>query len=100
MATKLRPLYDRVLVKRKETKTDVQVNGVFIPDSAVEKPEEGEVIAVGNGRIEKGERIPVDCSVGATVVFGRYSGNECDVLGTKLLLLREDELMGVYYEED
>ena len=58
MATKLRPLYYRVLVRRKATKTDVQVNGVYIPDSAVEKPEEGEVIAVGNGRIEKGERMP------------------------------------------
>lgn len=98
MAIKLRPLYDRVLVRRDATKTNVQVNGVFLPDSAVERPEEGEVIAVGKGHIKDGERIPIDVVVGQRVLFGKYSGNEAPLNGETLLLLREDELLAGYEE--
>jgi len=93
---KLRPLYDRLLIRVNDKSKDVFVNGVLLPESAVEKPHEGEVIAVGNGRIVNGERIPVDAKVGDTVVYGKYSGNEIDFQGEKLLLLQESELMGVF----
>jgi len=93
---KLRPLYDRLLIRVNDKSKDVFVNGVLLPESAVEKPHEGEVIAVGNGRIVNGERIPVDAKVGDVVVYGKYSGNEVEVSGEKLLLLQESELMGVY----
>src|ERR1700722_18830154 len=96
MALKLRPLYDRVLVRRTATKTNVMVNGILLPDNAVERPEEGEVLSIGKGHIKDGERIPVDVEVGQTVLFGKYSGNETELNGEKLLLLREDELLGVF----
>jgi chaperonin GroES len=95
---KLRPLVDRVLV-RVLPETDELQNGLVIPDEAKEKPQSGVVLAVGKGRIVNGERIPVDVSVGAVIVFGRYSGNEIKFLGEKLLLLQESELMGEYYAE-
>lgn len=98
MALKLRPLYDRVLVRRDATKTDVMVNGILLPDNAVERPEEGEVLAVGKGHIKDGERIPIDVQVGQRVLFGKYSGNETEINGEKLLLLREDELLAVFEE--
>ena len=93
--SRLRPLYDRVLVRQTEAKDAIK-NGLYVPDVAKEKPLEGLVIAVGNGRVVNGERIPVDVKVGQTVVFGRYSGNECELLGEKLLLLQESELQAVY----
>ena len=98
--TKVRPLYDRVLVKVTPLK-EVMVNGILLPETAVEKPQEGIVIAVGQGRVHplNGTRIPMDVRVGETVVFGRFSGNEVDILGEKMLLLKEDELMGAYEEE-
>lgn len=95
---KLRPLGDRILVKVVEAQETMQ-NGLVIPDMAVERPMEGVVVAVGNGRVVNGERIPVDVSVGSLVTFGRYSGNEVKVLGQKMLLLSEDELFGEYYSE-
>jgi|ERR1700693_305220 len=93
----LRPLHDRVLV-RVTPETDEMVNGLYQPDTAKEKPQEGVVVAVGKGRTKNGERIPLDVTVGSTVVFGKYSGNEVKVLGEKLLLIQEDELMGEYFE--
>jgi chaperonin GroES len=95
---KLRPLGDRVLVRVLPQK-DEAVNGLYHPDEAKEKPQEGIVIAVGNGRIKDGARIPVDVSEGNLVTFGKYSGNEVNVLGEKLLLLSENEIMGEYYAE-
>jgi len=96
---KLRPLYDRILVRVEETPTDVVVNGVYRPDSAVEKPMNGYVLAKGPGRIVNGERIPIDVTVGNKISFGKYSGNEIEALGEKLLLLQESEIFGEYYQE-
>ena len=95
---KLRPLVDRVLVRVLPEKDEAQ-NGLFIPDEAKEKPQKGVVVAVGRGRIVNGERIPIDVSVGSLVEFGKYSGNEVIILGERLLLLQEAELMGEYYAE-
>lgn len=97
---KIRPLYDRVLVKVTPPK-EVMQNGILIPDTAAEKPQEGVVVAIGQGRVHplNGTRIPMDVHVGEIVVFGRFSGNEVEILGEKMLLLKEDELMGEYYEE-
>jgi chaperonin GroES len=92
---KLRPLVDRVLVRVLPQK-EVIVNGILLPETAVEKPQEGEVVAVGNGAVREGRRVPLDVKVGQTVVFGKFMGNEVEVMDEKLLLLREDELMGVY----
>jgi len=92
---RLRPLVDRILVRVLPQK-EVIVNGILLPDTAVEKPQEGVAVAVGNGAVREGRRIPLDVKVGQTVVFGKFMGNEVEVMGEKLLLLREDELMGVY----
>lgn len=94
---RVRPLGDRVLV-RVQAQSDVQVNGVYLPENAVEKPLEGEVVEVGNGKLVNGERAPVDVLKGQRVIFGKYSGNEVDVNGEKLLLLQESELQAVYEE--
>ena len=95
---KLRPLYDRALIKVIVPKEQSQ-NGIYIPDVAVERPLEGEVIAVGSGRVENGERIPLDLKVGDFVLFGRYSGNAVTVDGESMLLLNEDEIQGVWFED-
>lgn len=93
----LRPLNDKILVRVIKVE-DNKVNGLYIPDEAKERPSEGVVIAVGKGRVlPTGERVPVDVTEGQLVIFGKYSGNEVTVLGEKLLLLQEDELMGEYY---
>lgn len=96
VAVKLRPLGARVLVRVEEPR-DVKKNGLFIPDVAIEKPLEGTVLAVGNGHVRNGERVPVDVRVGQRVVFGKYSGNsvELDEIG-KALLLQEEELQAVF----
>jgi chaperonin GroES len=94
---RLRPLYDRVLV-RKNVPKEVLKNGLFIPDTAVERPTEGTVVAVGRGRVIDGKLYPLDIEVGTTILFGKYCGNEVEVLGEKMLLLKEDEIMGVYEE--
>ena len=94
MAVNITPLHDRVLVKRLEEKETVK-GGIIIPDSAKEKPQEGEVIAVGNGRREKGELIPLDVKVGDRILFGKYSGTEIKLDGEEYLIVREDEVLGI-----
>jgi chaperonin GroES len=92
---KIRPLQDRILVKRvaEEEKTK---GGIIIPDSAKEKPSEGEVVAVGAGKVnEKGVVRPIDLKTGDRILFGKYSGNEVKIDGVEHLLLREDEVLGV-----
>jgi len=92
---KIRPLHDRVIVKRVEEDT-MSPGGIVIPDSATEKPIEGEVIAVGNGKLlDNGELRPLDLKKGDKVLFGKYSGTEVKVGGEDLLVLREDDIMGV-----
>ncbi|MGQ0532741.1 MAG: co-chaperone GroES [Caulobacteraceae bacterium] len=90
-----RPLHDRVVVKRvkEEEKTK---GGIIIPDTAQEKPQEGEVIAVGPGaRDEDGERIPLDVKVGDRILFGKWSGTEVKIDGDELLIMKESDIMGV-----
>ena len=92
---KFRPLQDRILIKRidKEEKT---AGGLIIPDSAKEKPQEGEVMAVGNGkRLDDGSRAPMDVKKGDRILFGKYSGSEIKIDGEEHLILREDEVLGV-----
>ncbi|HEX4381169.1 MAG TPA: co-chaperone GroES [Candidatus Acidoferrum sp.] len=88
----LTPLHDRVVVKRIEEKESVK-GGIIIPDSAKEKQQEGEVIAVGGGKREKGELIPLDVKVGDRVLFGKYSGTEIKIDDEDLLILREEEIL-------
>ncbi|SDY13673.1 chaperonin GroES [Allochromatium warmingii] len=91
----LRPLHDRVVVRRTEEER-TSAGGILIPDSATEKPSQGEVIAVGKGKIlENGEIRALDVKVGDRVLFGKYSGTEVKVGDEKLLVMREDDLMGV-----
>ena len=93
---KIRPLHDRIIVKRwEEEKTSP--GGIVIPDSAAEKPVKGEVVAVGNGKIlENGETRKLDLKVGDKILFGKYSGTEVKVDGTDLLVMREDDIMAVF----
>ena len=92
MAVNLTPLHDRVIVKRIEEKETVK-GGIIIPDTAKEKPQEGEVIAVGAGKSEKGELIPLDVKAGDRVLFGKYSGTEIKIEDQELLILREEEIL-------
>jgi chaperonin GroES len=92
MAVNITPLHDRVLVRRTEEKETVK-GGIIIPDSAKEKPQEGEVVAVGSGRREKGELIPLDVKPGDRILFGKYSGNDIKVDDEELLILKEDEIL-------
>ncbi len=92
MAVNLTPLHDRVIVKRIEEKESLK-GGIIIPDTAKEKPQEGEVIAVGAGRREKGELIPLDVKVGDRVLFGKYGGTEIKLEGEEYLILREEEIL-------
>ena len=95
MATNIRPLHDRVIVRRIEEGEQVR-GGIIIPDTAKEKPQEGEVIAVGEGkRREDGERLGLDVKAGDRVLFGKYSGSEIKIDGEELLIMREDEILGV-----
>src|SRR5215218_1858415 len=92
---KIRPLYDRIVVKRIET-TEQKIGGLFIPDSAKEKPQEGEVVAVGKGkRLEDGKVIPLDVQVGDRILFGKYSGSDIKLDGQEYMIMREDEVLGV-----
>jgi chaperonin GroES len=92
---KLRPLHDRVIVKRLENETKT-ASGIVIPDNAAEKPDQGEVLAVGPGkRNDKGELSPVGVSVGDRVLFGKYSGQTVKVDGDELLVMREEDLFAV-----
>ena len=92
---KIRPLYDRIVVKRIETQ-EQKVGGLYIPDSAKEKPQEGEVLAVGKGkRLEDGKVIPLDVQVGDHILFGKYSGSDIKLDGEEVLIMREDEVLGI-----
>ncbi len=92
---KIRPLYDRIVVKRIEQQ-EQKVGGLFIPDSAKEKPQEGEVVAVGKGkRLEDGKIIPLDVQVGDRILFGKYSGSDIKLDQDEYLIMREDEVLGI-----
>jgi chaperonin GroES len=93
MAVNITPLHDRVLVRRLEEKETVK-GGIIIPDSAKEKPQEGEVIAVGAGKVnEKGDRIALDVKVGDRILFGKYSGNDIKIDDEEYMILKEDEIL-------
>jgi chaperonin GroES len=95
MATSIRPLNDRIIVRRVEDQEQMR-GGLFIPDTAKEKPQEGEVIAVGNGKLlDNGTRIAIDIKAGDKVLFGKYSGTEIKLDGEEYLILREDDVLGV-----
>jgi chaperonin GroES len=95
MATNIKPLHDRVIVRRIEEGEQVR-GGIIIPDSAKEKPQEGEVVAVGDGKYrEDGTRQTLDVKAGDRVLFGKYSGSEIKLDGEELLIMREDEILGV-----
>ena len=92
---KVRPLHDRILIKRIEEQETVK-GGIIIPDSAKEKPQEGEVIAVGNGKkTEEGKVVPLDVKAGERILFGKYSGTEIKIDDHEYLILKEDEVLGV-----
>ena len=92
---KFRPLQDRVVVRRIEEKEQVK-GGIIIPDSAKEKPQEGEVIAVGSGKVlDDGKRQAMDVKVGDKILFGKYSGTDIKIDGEEMLILREDEVLAV-----
>jgi chaperonin GroES len=92
---KLRPLHDRVIVKRIDSETKT-LSGIVIPDSAAEKPDQGEILAVGVGKKnDKGELIPLDVKVGDRVLFGKYSGQTVKVDGEELLVMKEEDLFAV-----
>src|SRR5713226_6046823 len=91
----IRPLYDRIVVKRIEEQETTR-NGIIIPDSAKEKPQEGEVIAVGHGkRLEDGTLIALDVKAGDRILFGKYSGSDTKLDGTEFLIMREDDVLGI-----
>ena len=90
-----RPLHDRILIKRIEEKETVK-GGIIIPDTAKEKPQEGEVIAVGNGKkTEDGKVVPLDVKAGDRILFGKYSGTEIKIDNEEYLILKEEEVLGV-----
>lgn len=91
----IRPLHDRIVVRRVEEKETMK-GGIIIPDSAKEKPQEGEIVAVGKGkRGDDGKLIAMDVKVGDHILFGKYSGNDIKIDGEELLIMREDEVLGV-----
>lgn len=95
MATTIRPLNDRIIVRRTEDQEQMR-GGLYIPDTAKEKPQEGEVIAVGNGKLlENGTRIAMDVKAGDRILFGKYAGTEVKLDGEEYLILREDDVLGV-----
>jgi chaperonin GroES len=92
----IRPLHDRVVIKRLEESETMQ-GGLYIPDSAKEKPQKGEVVAVGKGkRTEDGKVLPLDVQVGDQILFGKYSGSDIKLDGNEYLIMREDEILGVF----
>ena len=93
---KIRPLYDRVVVKRTDDKNDNMHGALYIPDSAKEKPQEGEVVAVGKGkRLEDGKIVELDVKVGDRILFGKYSGSDFKLDGKEYMIMREDEILGI-----
>jgi chaperonin GroES len=96
MAVHIRPLHDRLIVKRIEEGEQKSAGGIIIPDSAKEKPQEGKVLAVGKGKTnDDGKTIPLDVKAGDRILFGKYSGSEIKVEGEECLILREDEVLGI-----
>jgi chaperonin GroES len=92
---KFRPLYDRVVVKRIDEKETTR-SGIVIPDSAQEKPQQGEVMAIGKGkRLDDGKMVDLDVKVGDRVLFGKYSGNEIKLDGIEYIVMREDDVLGI-----
>jgi len=95
MSLNIRPLYDRVVVKRIEEKETIQ-GGIIIPDTAKEKPQEAEVVAVGHGkRLEDGKIVALEVKAGDRILFGKYSGSDIKIDGDEYLILREDEILGI-----
>jgi len=92
MTVNITPLHDRVLVRRLE-QIETAKGGIIIPDTAKEKPQEAEVIAVGAGKLEKGHRIPLDVKAGDRILFGKYTGSEIKIDGQEYLILREEEIL-------
>jgi chaperonin GroES len=93
---KIRPLQDRVLVKRIEEAVEKTKGGIIIPDTAKEKPQKGKVIAVGKGKVnENGKLTPLDVKVGDAILFGKYSGSEIKIDGEEHLIMREEDILGV-----
>ena len=90
----IRPLHDRIVAKRLEQEEEVR-GGIIIPDSAKDKPQEAEVVAVGPGKLHDGERIAIDVKVGDRILVGKYSGNELKVDGEDVVILREDDVLAV-----
>jgi chaperonin GroES len=96
MATNITPLHDRVIIRRIEDNVNQTAGGLFIPDSAKEKPQEGEVIAAGDGKYkEDGTRQTLDVKKGDRVLFGKYSGSEIKLDGEEYIIMREDEILGI-----
>jgi chaperonin GroES len=93
-ATKVSPLADRVVVKPLED-TETMRGGLFIPDTAKEKPQQGEIIAVGPGRFEEGKRVPMEVKAGDRVLYGKYSGSEVTIDGDTVLILRESDVLAI-----
>jgi len=92
----IRPLYDRIVVKRVEEQDEKTASGLIIPDTAKEKPQQGEVVAAGKGkRLEDGKVVGLDVQVGDRILFGKYSGSEIKIDGQEYLIMREDEVLGV-----
>ena len=92
---KIRPLHDRILVKRQEEK-ETKKGGIIIPDSAKEKPQEGKVIAVGNGKVsDEGKKIPLDVKAGDKILFGKYSGSEVKIDDEEYLIMREEDVLAI-----
>ena len=95
MAVSIRPLNDRIIVRRMEEQEQMR-GGLYIPDTAKEKPQEGEVLAVGNGKLlDTGQRIAIDLKAGDRILFGKYAGTEIKLDGNEYLILREDDVLGV-----
>ena len=96
MATKIRPLHDRLIVKRLEDQEQRSAGGIIIPDTAKEKPQEGKVLAVGAGKKnEEGKRTPLDVKAGDRILFGKYSGSDIKIDGEEHLILREEDVLAV-----
>jgi len=95
MALKIRPLHDRILVKRIEEQESVR-GGIIIPDTAKEKPQEGKVIAAGNGKVgDDGKKIPLDVKAGDKILFGKYSGSEVKIEDDEYLIMREEDVLAI-----
>jgi chaperonin GroES len=95
MAIKVKPLADRVLVKRLEEEEEQKIGGIIIPDTAKEKPQEAEIVAVGPGKTEDGKRIELEVKVGDKVLIGKYSGTEVKIDGEEYLIMREDDILAI-----